>query len=238
MSDFRLDECMDAVASKRTAAAMWAEVCTRLGALGVDGVFHGDIAPTSGVIRCNIDPAWDMGQDPGGYAERDPFFTFSCQTLQPSLTGPDFLHLHPGLSHDEREFIEKASVSGFTAGMAIPTRKRSSRGVAGWHLLSSDGRSCIEDAWQSQRQALTLFAHTAHNLFETAPNGHLPELTPREADCLKYLASGLKSKAIAHELGIRPVTVEFHFANARSKLGAKSREHALALALKHHLISF
>ena len=62
-------------------------------------------------------------------------------------------------------------------------------------------------------------------------------LSPREKECLLWVAQGLRSKQIADKLGLRPVTVELHLKNARTKLRAATREQAIAIALLNGLIS-
>ncbi|WP_372886409.1 hypothetical protein [Shimia sp.] len=42
---------------------------------------------------------------------------------------------------------------------------------------------------------------------------------------------------MAEKLGVTEATVTFHMARAREALGAQTREHALALALKYQLIA-
>lgn len=61
-------------------------------------------------------------------------------------------------------------------------------------------------------------------------------LTPRETECLLRLAQGYRSEAIAYDLGVKRVTVDLHIANAKRKLGALTREHAVALSMHMHLI--
>lgn len=56
-------------------------------------------------------------------------------------------------------------------------------------------------------------------------------LTRREAQCLQLLASGLSNQEISSHLDISMPTVAMHIANARRRLGARTREHAIALAL-------
>ena len=63
-----------------------------------------------------------------------------------------------------------------------------------------------------------------------------PRLTQREAQCLEWLGRGLDNDKIGQQLQISVPTVSLHLANARKKLGALSREHALVLALKRGLI--
>ncbi|WP_083660019.1 helix-turn-helix transcriptional regulator [Acuticoccus yangtzensis] len=56
-------------------------------------------------------------------------------------------------------------------------------------------------------------------------------LTDREAEAMKWLAEGLHTAQIAERMGVTPVTVSKHFAQARRRMGAKTREQALAMAL-------
>lgn len=62
-------------------------------------------------------------------------------------------------------------------------------------------------------------------------------LTKREKECLWLLANGLDRNQIADALGVAVATVDFHFANAKKKLDAKTREQALARALSASVIT-
>lgn len=62
------------------------------------------------------------------------------------------------------------------------------------------------------------------------------KLSPRELQCLSLLAHGQSNDGIAKEIGIRPPTVAMHLANARTKLKALTREHAVAIAVSRGLI--
>ena len=64
-----------------------------------------------------------------------------------------------------------------------------------------------------------------------ASGSPMPPLTPREADCLLWLARGMRLAGIAYRLGVSLPTIEFHLHNARRKLGARTREEAIAKAL-------
>ena len=59
-----------------------------------------------------------------------------------------------------------------------------------------------------------------------------PRLTDREREVLTLLALGDSNKVIAEKLHLSPETVRAHTRSARLRLGAKSRSHAIALALK------
>jgi DNA-binding CsgD family transcriptional regulator len=62
-------------------------------------------------------------------------------------------------------------------------------------------------------------------------------LSPRERQCLELLAHGQSNSEIAGNLGIRLPTVALHLASARRKLGAITREHAIALAISRGMFT-
>lgn len=64
-----------------------------------------------------------------------------------------------------------------------------------------------------------------------------PKLSPREIDTLSLLANGHPNYEIAHKLCISETMVQRHLRNARVKLGAKTREEALIIAIKSQQVS-
>ena len=61
-------------------------------------------------------------------------------------------------------------------------------------------------------------------------------LSPRERDVLRTVAMGHTNEEIAEILGISQSTVRSHIDNARAKLGATNRAHAIAIAVTSHQI--
>lgn len=61
-------------------------------------------------------------------------------------------------------------------------------------------------------------------------------LSPRELQCLDLLARGHSNEGIAKCIGIKQPTVAMHLANARTKLKASSREHAVAIAITKGIV--
>jgi PAS domain S-box-containing protein len=73
------------------------------------------------------------------------------------------------------------------------------------------------------------------------PGGGIPVRAPRtpsarEREVLALLATGATDPQIAVELGLSPATVQTHVRNAKTKLGARTRAHAVALGLERGLI--
>jgi DNA-binding NarL/FixJ family response regulator len=62
------------------------------------------------------------------------------------------------------------------------------------------------------------------------------ELTPREIDVLRLIASGNANKQIADRLSIGEATVKGHITNLLSKLGANDRTHAVMIGLQRGII--
>jgi DNA-binding NarL/FixJ family response regulator len=62
------------------------------------------------------------------------------------------------------------------------------------------------------------------------------DLTPREIDVLRLIASGNANKEIADQLSIGEASVKSYVANILSKLDAKDRAHAVTIGLKRGII--
>lgn len=63
-----------------------------------------------------------------------------------------------------------------------------------------------------------------------------PELTRREHQILRLMASGANTRAIAQALHVSPATVRNHIQNLLGKLEVHSRLEAVAYATRHHLL--
>jgi DNA-binding CsgD family transcriptional regulator len=96
----------------------------------------------------------------------------------------------------------------------------------------------------SGKQLLTRFEHSggifavaahaaySHMLrFETKPNDPSP-LSPRQAEILQLLASGHRLGDIADMLTISDSAVNLYLSNLRAKLGVRTKEQALAMAIR------
>jgi DNA-binding NarL/FixJ family response regulator len=71
---------------------------------------------------------------------------------------------------------------------------------------------------------------------ELADHAADDDLTAREIDVLRLVASGNANKVIADRLSITEETVKSHVTNILSKLGANDRTHAVTIGLKRGII--
>jgi DNA-binding NarL/FixJ family response regulator len=71
---------------------------------------------------------------------------------------------------------------------------------------------------------------------ELAEHAAEDELTPREIEVLRLIATGNANKEIAVQLAIADETVKSHITNILAKLAANDRTHAVTIALKRGII--
>ena len=85
----------------------------------------------------------------------------------------------------------------------------------------------------------TLSPEAAQALVETANQPPVPglDLTEREREVLTLMIEGLNNTQIAGRLTVSPSTIKSHVSNILSKLGVASRTEAVALALRHKLVT-
>lgn len=101
------------------------------------------------------------------------------------------------------------------------------RGIASLHIgfgardLAPDFAEAVQTAGSIVAERLLRFAMPAN---DDAP----AELSPRERDAIAYVAEGKTDWEIGRILGVSEATARFHVDNARKKLGAVNRAHAVA----------
>jgi DNA-binding NarL/FixJ family response regulator len=68
------------------------------------------------------------------------------------------------------------------------------------------------------------------------PKGSRGKLTRRQREILQLLSDGESTTFAARTLGLSEETVKTHTKHALSRLGARNRTHAVAIALREHLL--
>ena len=110
-------------------------------------------------------------------------------------------------------------------------------GAAGFALKSGDPEE-LEEAIRTVAEGRDwLDPRLKPLLARRNGNGHAHVLSPREREILGLLSTGLSGEEAAKQLFLSSETVRTHVRNAMTKLGATTRVHAVALALKRGEIS-
>ncbi len=115
------------------------------------------------------------------------------------------------------------------------------RAGARGYLLKDSGRQALFDAIRAAARGESLLPSAviekvvAH-LSEPRP-AKTEALSEREQEVLTFLAQGAANKEIAHRLHITERTVKAHVTSIFNKLGVNSRAEAVAVAMRHGLLS-
>ena len=192
--------------------------------------------PGAAVMRSSVAP--DLMRDYVGERifERDPFLPLCAAgdgdvdlDVAEGLAGRDT----PGGRHLARLF----EAHGIRHATLLPVYGGANPGGLVLYARSPGEAAALRDP--ERRVALRLVAALFASRCspdEAAPSSPPRYLTgsvlsPREREALQWLAAGLQTARIAERMGLAVPTVEKHLAGARARLGARTREQALALAL-------
>ena len=150
----------------------------------------------------------------------------------PTVSGIDvarkIVEEHPGITvlilsaYDDEHYVRAALAAG-VGGYLLKTMPSS-------ELVRSIRAACDGDGWLQKAPS---------GRGEKAPDaghdtGH-PRLTAREQEVVGLVARGRSNKAIAHQLGISPRTVEGHLNHVFEKVGSTSRTELVHYALANSL---
>lgn len=136
-------------------------------------------------------------------------------------------------------FFRHPSNFGLGAGINVPVHGLGCQ----WSMLSfaTPGHLRSGRALLHQMGSIVLLASLAHQAARELALRSVGEpkqqLTPREAECLRWAAHGKTGWEISRLLGITERTVIFHMDNAVRKLGVSGRRQAVARAIALNLIA-
>jgi LuxR family quorum sensing-dependent transcriptional regulator len=181
-------------------------------------------------------PGWFRIYRQRGYHRSDPIVRHLFSAVRP-FTWADV----PIDESDAKavRVMEEAAQFGLHSGFCVPVIDIASRGLT----AVSFGGASLGKLTEDDRGALHLIALFAHaracELYRrgkpTPSDGF--RLTRREIEVLQWSAEGMTAREVADRLTISPETVEKHVTNICRRTGAANRTHAVAQALRNHLIN-
>ena len=122
---------------------------------------------------------------------------------------------------------------GIRSGLSIPLRDPQRRLHGSLAFIGFCEPTLFDEWWHDMSQDAIGAAHLFHQgLIEVKDCSEKSKLSPREKQCLKFVACGMTSKEIARELGLSPRTVDLHVARGVKRLRAANRTEAAMLAIR------
>ena len=221
----KLDDLLDLAVAPTAPDRLWDGATRWLASRGFDKVLHLTIAQGAANARTTLGQDFEGHYHDCGMARHDPFGTYCLQSDRRVATGIDYVGDYKYLTDPEKQVILSAGEAGFRAGFSLVVR-REATGCEAWNIGSSLPRTEVEKIAAEEGSTIRMAM--------MAIRGRLGgparlALSARERQCMDLLATGLRTKSVAQELGLAEVTVELHLRNARRKLGATTRDQALML---------
>jgi len=227
----RTFDLIDAAFAGRTAAEVGRAFFTALGPFGIRALWsrsQARLEPSRIYARISP-PRWEEI-----YNERAFENSNFVERELPRRSQPFRWSTIELISPGERTVKQVLNDLGFPDGMAAPVH-----GPGGRIGVTSLAFERLEAVDEPDRLAIGMAATVAHHRMEFLagpPSAVPPALSPRERDCLAFIAQGMADWEISAILGVAESTVLTHVQNARRKLGARSRAQAVALCVSAGLI--
>lgn len=169
-----------------------------------------------------------------GMATKDPLVFAARRRITPFTWEDAFADEF--LPADSKDLYRFAFDLGWNDGFCVPIHGPGSyQGLVS--LLSREKTSLSP----RERGVLEIMSRAIHDRCRAvigfgSPAVDPPKLTPREMQCMKWVAVGKSNWEIGQVLGISEATAHFHVENAKKKLGKSTRTEAVALLVLHGLI--
>lgn len=221
------DDIYHLLATGACPEACWGATWRYLDHLGFDRVIYlatSDISDRPSVRTTMPDGFQSFYMD-NGYTQDDPFLQYCLSSPVPIDTGKAHMDQYAYLTGRQKDLIATAGDEGFNAGFSVAVRYPSTHGPEGWNLGSSQSAREVEAIKAAHLEQIKPLLFGLSGRLGAA--GPTVVLSRRETQCLDLLSRGLRIKAIAVELGIKPVTVDMHLSNARKKMNAPTTKNLL-----------
>ena len=200
------------------------------GARAIYARSHRSAATDDEFVFSRISPrGWDSIYSEKRYADANYLTRAMRERVEP------FRWTEVALITDAERGLRNALLDyGVTDGIAAPMH-----GPKGYVGVTSLAFERLHELAPADRLAISMAAMALHlRMRALSPVGVLrgPRLSPRERDCVAFVAGGKSDWEISEILGVAETTVISHIQNARRKLGAKTRAQAVALCLAAGLL--
>lgn len=183
------------------------------------------------------------------FCHDDPWANYVIDNAKPILyakEGPSELIIPEG-SRSEFILNEMGGV-GLRTSICVPIHNKYGHLITGFNLVSRANHEEFDAMLAENLDDILLGVALINNelveasVQEIDSNSWFPNpnfkhvLTIREVEVLKWLCEGHRNERIAEKMNIAPVTVNYHLQEIRRKLGANTREQAVAMGFKQGIL--
>lgn len=230
-------EYIDSLESLSDPAAIQEAFAAALGRLGITNFALLQVSPDPGAMSRNIidermPQGWKQRYFEQGYAAHDPCVSEVMTNLEPFLWSEAFARSQR--DRIQRRIFDEAADFNLNEGMCIPIygprRYVAFATLAGMQI----------DVAPGSRAALHVMALYTHNKLlnlASSPRPNQPNLTRREAECLRWVAQGKSDWEIGEILSISERTAHWYIECAKRKLGVATRVQAAMRAFADGMIT-
>lgn len=186
------------------------------------------------VITNNYPRAWQERYLRRAYHSIDPTVAHARTTVEP-LAWSRELFAGDALGALARDTLAIGLNHGWTQPM------HDANGSFGMLTLARRGGPLGDEELRAKLPMMQWLARVVHQrlfgeFLSWQRNESISHLTERELTCLRLAAEGGTAADISRLTGVGERTVNFHMANALTKLGATNKTHAVALAMRMGLL--
>lgn len=186
------------------------------------------------VLLSGWDDEWYERYTSNGYVHLDPVARHCFSTTLPF----DWSEAPYDRENDgpARRVMQEARDFGMDQGLCVPVHMEG--GMQG--VVSLVGKTDhLDETGRLELHMLALYAH-GRLRYLNGPIGRPTirrGITPREAEILKWAATGKTAAEIADITGLTPRTINQHCENAQKRMGTNNRLHTVVEAIRHKLIT-
>lgn len=178
-----------------------------------------------GILMLNHDEEWSKHYIDSGYVFLDPMVQEMFRTAAP-FTWADVMNRKKS-SSVQNKVMNEAGEFGLKTGFVVPVFN--SNGSTGVVNVVGE-RAEFPDEVRRALHMASLYAHQKLLAFHRNDSKQSIKLTPREKECLRWVAAGKSDWDIGELLKISQHTVNFHIENAKRKLDVATRVQAAVSA--------
>ncbi|MET4702408.1 DNA-binding CsgD family transcriptional regulator [Constrictibacter sp. MBR-5] len=231
-----LDDFIDKLRSAPDLAAIATILEDALKRFGFDRYAYLLIHPPGGpydpVYIGNYPETWSEHYVANDYVNIDPVMPAATAAIVP--INWQELYTRLPVRSAQRRVLDEAGDFGLRGGITVPVHGPGS-GFATMNVAANVPDQSFGELWRQNRHLLHLIALYSHEAVTRVGTGpaprKIPQLAPRERECLLWTARGKTAWEVAGILGLSQETVVHYLKAAAAKLGVHNKTHAVVKAI-------